>query len=321
MREWMPALMSLNLPSGRDYVLLVYLPPQDRIDLRTPENARRSLIRVAADMFSDRQTMPKLGHLIIGWRCGSLHGLVSQTGEESHQGLHMALQGWGLTPFLSTFTDGRLVPAGEITQRFDALLEEGAALVMAVRVSAGECEALRAELIRYSTHPTRPARNYSLLARPERYEGGGCLSVGLHLVRAAGILSSAVSSFTRVVELPEAMFGAGRELPKGVRPHLPTGRTEELRAVPLARLLLRDWGSTGATRLVRVPDPEAFFSALARLRHGKVADDDWRLVRAMGYDDAMVQQAAVSVARWAAEYPVRWIADPDGVSALVLEPE
>ena len=315
--EWPRYLRALELPRGRDYVVVSYLPPALAVDLQTPETMRRTLLEGLSQPFASAQARTKLGHAIIAWQCGPAQGVTSHSGESNGQALAMMLSGWGLVPVFSTFEDGYLYTEAGFNPRHDLAFRAGKGVVTAVEVSRARCEALRGALRGFVTHPARPVRRFGLTLAPDRFEGAGCLSFAWYLGAAAGVIGDLEPLFRREVELRAAQLGAG-PVPPGVVPWRPPAGGAAAR-VGVAALLGARWDQGAPVERVSVPDGEAFLAALVAMRAGLAGPDDWRPARVLPSSDPMIARAATAGARFAAGFARRRIADPGGVSALVLE--
>lgn len=313
--RWPDHLHRLELPRARDYVILSFLPTNHPFDLSTPARARYSLIKAMASPGRDT----RIGHAIVAWQCGDHRGMTSMTGASGPESGQLVRDGWGFVAALSTYSDGRLYPEGEHRLANLRGIEEGRAIVTAVEVGRDDCEAMRAELARFVTHPAEPAKNYGLMLAPERYEGAGCISFGFYLANAAGAMEGLSPAIRRQVALYAPVLGrAGDEL-EGVRHYRPPAGCCDT-PVPPVELLTTPWQAGAPVDHVEVEDGELVVAALVAAREQVAAKDDWRFARALPeHRDPVVARAAEAGRAFAADYPVRRIADAGGVSALVLE--
>ncbi|PQO24935.1 hypothetical protein C2I36_00150 [Rhodobacteraceae bacterium WD3A24] len=314
-------LARLDLAQDRHYVVLAQVPTADPIDLSGPEAARRSLGRAVIDPFGRLRSQAKIGHLMIGWHCAGVSGIVSKSGDRVGTGVRMALSGWGLTPFLSSFSDGFLVGADEIPAGYATQLRTGRGSVLAFEVSAQDCTDLRLALVDYIRHPDQPAGNYGMLLDTPGFQGDGCLTFALWLAGRAGLPREVRDALTRSVEVPAEVIGWRAEVPEGVRPYRPPGWSPDApeRRVSLARLRFGDWQAEGIADRVEIIDGELLFAAVTHLRSLGGLRADWRTRRALGADDPAVRRAQTAMERWARSFPVWRLADAGAVSALVLE--
>lgn len=315
---WPSYLERLELPRDRDYIILAYVPPANPIDLSTPERARGTMAKMVFDQFGAIEAGTTIGHLIVGWQCGDRRGMTSMSGEFDLQGQKMFLSGWGVTPVLSTFLDGDIVEMPDFPERQNRALVEGRGVVVASEVPRAACQTARDEVKRFETHPNAPHRNYSLLERPDIYEGGGCLSFALHIAQKAGVMPRLTALARRTLPIRAVQLGAREDVPEGVVAYrAPEGHPEK--PVGWLELITKRWDQGPVIDHVTVPDGEAIMAAMVYARVGVGPKNDWRYGRIMSHSDPVVGPAGSYGYAWANQYPVRRIADPDGVSALVLE--
>jgi hypothetical protein len=316
---WPRPLARLGLPSDRDYVVLAHVAPLNPIDLSEPEATRRTLERAIFDIPSQVAGKTSIGHLIVGWQCGGVQGITSQTGETSGQGLRMAVQGWGVSAVLSTFLDGRLTTAHQTSWRHLTMLDTGRGSVLAVEVDRADCERLRRRLVDYIEHPSRPATRFGMLLDPDAYEGGGCLSFGLWLAAQAGVLAEARPAMNRRVTIRAPIVGRLAAPFPGVEPYIPPGLPEVERVVTLAELRRGPWDAGPVLDEIELVDGELILAAVTALRAGAGARPGWREARVLPRTDPGVARAIAAASAYAAAFPVRRLADAEGVSAVVLE--
>lgn len=311
---WPRYLERLSLPPERDYVIFSFLPTKYPLDLSNPKAARRSFLEVGLSPGSDT----RIGHAIVAWQCGRHQGMTSMTGAQGPQPLRLLRDGWGLGALLSVYTDGRLYPEGEHRRSNLRGLEAGRGIVIATEVSRAACENLRRALSRFVTHPSHPATRYGLSLSPARFEGGGCISFGFYLANAAGVMREVTPHTRREVPLHAAMLGRGGADVPGVQHYRPPAGCCA-RPVTLGRLLLTPWEASPVVDRQTVEDGELVIAALVAARAGVAAAGDWRFGRVLPMRDPYVARAWAAGETFAARYPVRRIADPAGVQALVLE--
>ncbi len=313
--RWPEFLHRIDLPRGRDYVILAFLPTNKPIDLSSPERARSSVLSALVSPGFDT----KIGHMIVAWQCGPHRGMTSMTGAKGTEAADMFKAGWGFVAALSTYSDGRLYPEGEHRLANLDALEAGRGVVTAVEVTRGACDEMRRELTRFVTHPDAPMQTYGLRQDPASYEGAGCISFGFYLAGAAGVLGEVAPQIRRDIALRTSLLGRGTGSFPSVGLYRPPGGCCD-KPLPLTRLLFSDWGAGPVVDRVRIEDGELVLAALVAARERVAPADDWRFARVLpAQGDAAVARAAEAGRRFAAGYPVIRIADPGGVSALVLE--
>lgn len=316
---WPRPLSRLGLPEGRDYVALLHVAPLRPIDLSSEERARVTLEAAVFDPLAIAAGKTAIGHLIVAWQCGGVRGIASQTGESSGQGLRMATAGWGVAAVLSTFTDGRVLPARATSWRHLTVLDAGRGNILVAEVDAAGCARLRSRLAGFLTHPSAPASRFGLLPDPARFEGAGCLSFALWLAGEAGVLSGRREAFRRTLAVRDSIVGRRDRVLPTTLPYAPAGLGEGERIVTLAQLRRGPWTAGRILERVRLVDGELIFAAVTSLRAGAGARPGWREARALPASDPGVAAALAAARAWAAAYPVWRVADPEGVSALVLE--
>lgn len=318
--DWPDYLKQIALPRGRDYVIIAFVPTKYPFDLRDANSARASLVRGMTDPTAELQSDTKIGHAIVGWQCGRQQGMVSMTGGSGDTGLTMVAQGWGFAPFFSVFTDGSLYPEGGHRRAHMEGLGSGGGVVTAIEVGRRDCENLRSALTRFVTHPNQPQTRYGMLLDPGRFEGGGCISLAAYLLNAAGVMREAAPHFRREVPVHAGMIGIPEVRPPGVEPYVPPDPSCCAGPQPILAAMTTDWGETPEVDRVATLDTELVFAGLVELRRGVAPDDDWRFARVLAADgDAPLLAITAAARRFAARFPVRRIADPDGTAALVLE--
>lgn len=318
-RDAWPAFLSrLDLPAERDYALLIILPSAYPIDLTDADTARRSLFLAAGFPSSVAVSKAPIGHAMVGWQCGGRRGLVSKTGETDGQGTRMMLfGGWGITPLLSTFTDGSLMAIDDIPRRYRRQIAAGRANMLAVQVSRAECMRLRRHVADYIADPTRPAGRFSLLDRAGT-NADGCTSFAVNALGRAGIFRGV--DFRRRLTVYDGMIGRRAEAPRGVEPYAHASRPEREKIVDFPTLRAGPWTEGKVETVIEIVDPELVYAAAVALRRQAGAPPSWRESRALPAGDPAVRRVADATRRWAAAAASRArILDPAGLSMLVLE--
>ncbi|MBY6200036.1 hypothetical protein KUV65_01555 [Maritalea mobilis] len=314
---WPDFLNRISLDPSRDYVILAYLPPRVPFDMRGPDLARQSLVRLLSNPVAVAMSPAWIGHLAVAWQCDGRQGVTSHSGDRDRRALRLMAQGWGLSAVLATYDTGGMVPEADFPAAQDRAFATGRGAVLAVEVESTDCHAMRQRLAGFAT--SERARRYGLLEDPWNGGGAGCLSFGAYLADAAGLPVLASERIYRQVPIPSDLVGL-RAVRDGVNPYRPPGLSGHVPARPVSLLrLLRDpWAGPEAEDL-RLPDGEAVFAALVAPRAGLSGDGDWRFSRMLPESDPLIGRAAGRARDWAARFPVRRIADPGGVAALVLE--
>ncbi|MFZ1680945.1 MAG: hypothetical protein WAT70_07975 [Rhizobiaceae bacterium] len=310
-KGWPDVLSTLRLDADRDYVAIILIPPAGPLDARDGETMRRSLLPYLAE-----QT--RLGHTVIAWQCGGRRGMVSQSGEHRLQGTRMAFSGWGLAATLSTFNDGALRGENSLRPAYARVLAEGRGHIVAVETDSAHCNAMKAFLSRYITHPNRPASRFSLLLDPERFEGGGCASFALALAEKAGIAAGLKRHLRRTSLVHEAALGRLDTWPDLTTPFT-VGGDHGRRRIPVGRLLSGPLDTGKVLARVRFVDPELLLAALSGARQAAGERRGFLQDRVLPSDDPAVR-AAVDAGRAWARRPARIrLVDRGRLNALVLE--
>lgn len=318
--QWPRFLVRLGLPADRAYVVLMQAPPRNPIDLQSTEAAVRSLRANVLDLWSRLRTKTVVGHGMIAWQCASGQGFASLTGDVNDQATAMVMHdGWGITPLLSVFDDGRIDGADGISAALAMTIAHGRGNVVAVEVTETGCQRLRTFVAIYLRHPAHPSRRYGLLLKPGRFEGGGCVSFLLEAAGQAGIFAATPRVFTRRLDIPRSIVGRRSSAPDGVEPFAKARSKADQRTVSLDLLLSGPWsGDEGYVR-VSLSDPELLFVAITCARTSASSAADWRVKRSLPDTDPAVARACRTGKRLARQFFRHRIADPRGTSALVLE--
>lgn len=244
----------LKLSPDRNYVVLIKKAPQYVFDFRSAEQLRRSLLTM------DRSSMD-LGHAMVAWQCqgprGQLvQGATGQTGEHLGQSRRMLKSGWGMSTFLSTFTDGYLNIPVEVNDTIEKANKRKALRFLAIEISLGDCRKMLGFLSKYIEHPSQPHRHFGMNEQPLSFKGGGCGSFALALLDQAGVLKTLLPHLWRNVDVPTHLLGVGSELP----PH--TNYYEKipyLQQVSVGSLESDLWicrPGWAPCHILRLPDPE-----------------------------------------------------------------
>lgn len=317
---WPAALAAVELPRGRSYVVVLQVPTVRAFDMRDIDRIRDTILANMIDAPGWLDEKRLLGHAIVAWQCRTGRGVAAMTGESDGQGMMMALGGgWGATPLVSTFLDGKVLREGASFVRYTEAMSRGEGAVVAFEVAEHDCQAMRAFLARFLTHPDRPSQRFSLLLDPLAYEGGGCTSFALAMIARSGIWKGGERATVRRIRLHDGVLGRRTATPPGVVPYRRAGSAGEEKIVPFAALFLRSWKSGNVVETVRVVDPELVFAMLVEMRIAAGETDGWRAKRRLADADPAVAAAIAEARAVVARYPVRRFVSPDGFSVLVLD--
>jgi hypothetical protein len=319
-REWPAFLKRLQLPEHKAYAVLIHLPSAYPIFLADANATRDSLVRNVLRPRSHAMAKAMIGHAMVGWQCSTGKGLISKTGQKNGQALKMVLAGWGITPLLSVFNDGRLVSLEQNPAGYKAQISQGRASILAVEISERSCQAMRHLLVQYISHPEKPARRYGLLLDSDGFEGDGCMSFALHVLAEAGVFSPIDGAFDRTIRIYDSMLGRRSKAPADVDPYVMAANKKDERRVAWLQLRFGSWKAGSLHDEIKVKDPELVYAAVAALRRmaGERAGRHQR--RALSSDDPLVRRAAASTRAWAKKrFRVMRFVAPDDAFALVLE--
>lgn len=311
-KGWPQALKSLQLDETRNYVVLVQVPPGAPLDARTSDTVRQTL---GKRVFRAN----RIGHVAMAWQCDGRKGMAGQTGENSKQALIMALTGWGMTPLLSTFTDGHMQMQDAIKAKHARILKKGHGNVLALEVSRQTCNRMKDFLVRYVTHPNEPWRNFGLLHDPAKFEGGGCVSFGMAMAEHGGLLAGLKPAYSRTTKVYDGILGRKSRAPKSTVPYtgLATSR-EDVVHIPFNRMLRTPHYDRPVIGEIRFIDPELVFAAIAGVRSAAGANNQWHAERLLKTEDGTVKRAYLAGRKWAEHYRNFEIVDPEGISAVVI---
>lgn len=206
-QPWSGTLKNLkkSLRADRSYVIWLNVPAQHPLDLRTGDNFRKWILATP-------ETEMSISHQMIAWRCRADNGQMYEaatgiTGEESKQSVRMINAGFGISTFLTTFTDGRLQPAAEVEQYVAQNHAKRGAVYTGFEVDDRDCRNMSNFVLDFAHHRNSPMYNYGSLVRPGKFEGGGCVTFASELMNKAGLLRSVIPSFFRQIQFREDLMG------------------------------------------------------------------------------------------------------------------
>lgn len=311
-KGWPPALETLELDETRNYVVLVQVPPGTPLDVRSSETVRQTL---GKRVFRGN----RIGHVAVAWQCHGRRGMAGQTGESSRQALVMALTGWGMTPLLSTYTDGHMQMQDALRQKHARILRKGHGNVLALEVSQADCARLRNFLYRYVIHPDEPWRKFGLMYDPSKFEGGGCVTFGLALAEHGGLFRGLRRAFTRTTKVYDGVLGRRRKAPKDTVPYtgFAASKDEDV-VIPFNHLLRTPQTGRPVIETIEMIDPELIFAAFTGVRAAAGANNQWHAERLLKTEDGTVQRAYAAGRLWAKQFGTLEIVDPEGLSAVVI---
>ena len=278
-----------SLDPSRSYLVIHSQEPKDVFDLRSPNIFKKGLLSKGIRKMA--QSTFGIGHVFLSWRCqlegGQMaEGTVGQTGELSNQFKKMLDNGWGLTTFVTKFTDGHLQTPALLDFEFEG---EEPLHTLAVEVDPAICRNAMVFVKKYLEHPSRPMENFGLQMDPVKFEGGGCGSFGISVLDQSRIFGSTplVPNFWRHMTARTSLFGQGDlelpddSVPAKLRTENP-GRTKKIS--PFRLFLLSNWDASrrDGGQKVKIMDPELlllFLKTVYRSFHKDLAAADPRLFR------------------------------------------
>ena len=317
---WPAALDAVSFAPGRDYLILLQVIPAKPLDLGDLDRVRDYLRRSVLDGLLPFQAKTLLGHMMVAWQCGGRRGMAGVSGERSNQGLKMMMAGgWGATPILSVYRDGRVETGPQFDARYGHLLKTRRTTAVAFEIAPRDCERMRRFLANFLAHPARPADRYGLLPDPARFEGAGCVSFAVAMAAAAGIWQGRQEHFVRKVRVSERVLGRRRSVPPGVEPFRPVKPGEDEVSIGWLELTLGSWTDGPAAAEVRIVDPELVYAALVEMRARAGAAPGWREDRRLPPSDPDVADAIAIAPHLLRSYAQRRFERAQGFEMLVLE--
>jgi len=260
-QPWGAPLTELQplMKRGKSYVFWLMVPPESPMDLRTPENFRRFIV-------GNTPFGGGISHNYVAWSCEGpggrkLEGATAMSGESSGQSKKMILDGFGLTTFFSTFTDGYIDHTISVQ---DGLLDIGrkhGLATLGFEVSPNECGQMVSFLKKFARHPNKPYSRFGLTPDPEKMEGGGCVTFAMVLLKKAGIFPNVIPLLYRNLSAPRELLGGNMPLPTATEvPGLPWlgGRSHQ---ISMNRMLSTAWIPQDYSVNLRVMDPELMLYA------------------------------------------------------------
>lgn len=250
----------------KNYVLVATLFPTKVIDFRSGNGMRDSV-----NHFNFHKDYHP-GHQMIGWKCrvnGINHtSFTGFNGETKNQIRQMINSGWGLTSMLATYTDGYMEHPGHLENRFQELVTEFESdsknkqfmISTVFEIAEEDCNNLVNEIHNYASHPQAPLENFSMMAKPDEYQGAVCNSFVFHLLSQISGFESLPSQVQRNLIFPDHLFGRGQNLPENVNIPDQIKALNKRKSLSLLGLIASDWSPTtaefGKNIEMNLTDPE-----------------------------------------------------------------
>lgn len=270
-QPWVEPLTELyqSMSPGKNYVFWILSPPKHPLDLRTAEAFRRFIN-------GNAPAEPSISHNMVAWSCpgarsGGLEGAVGMTGETRKQAMTMLKSGFGLTTFLSVFTDGEIDGTEAVAEVVSDLQKETGLVILGAEVAASQCESMVDFLETFLRHPNKPHRRFGLTVRPEKMEGGGCISLATALLKKAGVMENLFPLAERELIAPRALMGGNLPKPAYTQvPRLPWlgGAAKEVR---IGWLQKTSWLSHEGGIALNIPDPEMLILLMKAVWEARLA--------------------------------------------------
>lgn len=275
------------IEAHKNYIILYGRTPSTPLDLRSPEHMKWGINAQINDLIANDTHG---GHLMVGWHCqtaqGLKKGMTGMSGESSKQTNRMLKDGWGLSSYVATFTDGHLqVPAVAIPPASGPTHEENTLQwyfsrdlrnksdfsFFVVEVEQQQCERGRKFIFDFLNHHDKPMENFGALPDPLKFEGGACLSFAQAVLTHAGVFENILPHLKRKVQLPEHLLGTAS--PDSLPAEVSLQRQVFLsrpREVSLLELFNVSWNPYLGSRNVEFDqvDPELFYLFYRELGEG-----------------------------------------------------
>jgi hypothetical protein len=262
-QPWAAPLTDLakSFKPGRNYVAWIMVPPHFALDLRSGNDFRKNYLSIPPSDFS-------ISHNLVAWQCTRKDGTAAQgamaiSGENSGQSKTMLKTGLGLTMLFSNFTDGFLEGPAHVTKVLNRERKYEGAAIVAFEVSGDDCENMLQFVDAFSLDPKRPYQNFSNLKDPDKFEGGGCVTLAKSLLQRAGILTTLWPHVSRTFHVNKLLLGGNVPLPRNVSaPNWPwlNGKPKN---VPLLEVLTFPWDASEQNSVeLDLMDPELMLYSL-----------------------------------------------------------
>jgi len=258
---WPDALLPLkkNLAPQKSYIFWIVNLPETPLDLRSAEHFRKFLKR-------NSFFRGGISHSFVAWSCPgkfSYEGITGMSGESYQQSRQMFEAGFGLSPFISTYTDGFLETKTTAKKSILEKTEKFGMVAMGFEVSNAQCESMVNFLEDFTFHPSKPYLKFGFLQDPEKMEGGGCVNFAATLIQKAGLLPKILPLFYRNFSVDKSLFTKPSEPPPFTV--LP-GLDFSSQSLSLQKLLDLPWKKGEIN--IRIMDPELILQSFKIIKNG-----------------------------------------------------
>lgn len=257
-------LISEHLDPSSNYVVWSMIAPKTPLDLRKPDSFRSLLNQTTAKKRS-------ISHNLVAWKCKlpngeHLMGATGMSGEGSGQSEKMVKAGYGLTMFYATFNDGWLSSSDFTSDIWKERGQNEEIYNVVVQVSSEDCLKMTNFLKKFVYHPSKPFTKFGLTVDPEKFEGGGCISLSSALLKKAGILKAMLEKTERRLFASLTLFG-GNDLPLPERTKVPrvTWREGAPKKVGLNMFFGTNWNGGQKGVYLNLLDPELMIWGIKNL--------------------------------------------------------
>ncbi len=193
----------------RSYFLLMSFPPKTGLDFRTAEKLKSSLAVAGWGKTN-------IGHNMIAWSCKGTDGkwhraATGFTGENSEQSKDLILSGWGITTFVTVFTDGYLTPTSTAAEIIEKKQAKTPMRYFGLEISASQCDAVVGFTKKFAK--SKGATQFGLSGDVNKMQGGGCGSFVTAVLEKLNVFNKVTPYYWKKFKLPNRLMGMGDEIP------------------------------------------------------------------------------------------------------------
>ncbi len=279
------------IDEDRSYFFLLSFPPKVGLDFRTAEKLKSSLA-VSGWGKSD------IGHNMVVWSCKGTNGkwhraATGFTGENSEQSKEMIKNGWGLTTFVSVFTDGFLTATNEAEAVIAKKQKESPMRYVGIEITPKQCDAVVSFVKKFAQ--SKGATQFGLSGDINKMEGGGCGSFAAAVTDKLGVFNKLSPYLWKKFSIPNRLLGKRTDIPLDTRIPVPilTSKVEE-KKVSFQLLLNSTWMMTpkdNSTFSLTIVDPIMIVYMLKEIQEVNYSLLDSR------YVDVLKKQNKITVKR------------------------